>query len=568
MSPAHRNEMNLQELFDAVSTHLTPSRVKDMKTAVRVFANVLGYPTPVSCPQTAYHLPIENIYGLLDPVQAGKGKSVQRNTKNSLSLLFRTACKHDLLPTNAIEESPSSRPNPPFNWEERTARKGSECSKPKHYYLRKKEWPRLLTEDFEAFSQWAVAEFVEDRSAEFKKRPSTIKNYRQNFSAYFGYLYHKENVPADDLRIDLLFDPERLRRFVTWHINTLHKRVTRTIELFLLRVIAMLKQYKPNPIALEAVTKLRGALAKPEPVYNKEEVWVSLADLKAIGQAFWPTRMPRGINCTGKGHARAAVMSLMISLWCQRPLRQRNMREMQLIDNLYKDDEGNWKIHFVGEELKVGRKKGRQNDYDQSFPADLVPNLNEYLSFWRPLLIKDHANPPKEVFLSMEGTPFKNEQHLHLAVVSRIYSQTGKRFHPHMFRTVWATEYIRETHDFYGAAVMLNDTLETVIRDYAEVLDYGTVEKADAWFEKKIQEAAKADLSNPSAQTLGPKILSLLEKDPLLAALLSQHTELPSKILTTLMPLFTESARSSMQKPGSTRAYSCSPTVPPLSHLI
>lgn len=114
MSPVNRNEMNLQELFDAVSTHLNPSRVKDMKTAVRVFAKVLGYPTPADCPQTAFAIPIDRIYGLIEQEQAGKGQSSQRNTKSNLSLLFRTAEKQELLSAIPIEKHPSrSRPSVP-----------------------------------------------------------------------------------------------------------------------------------------------------------------------------------------------------------------------------------------------------------------------------------------------------------------------------------------------------------------------------------------------------------------------------------------------------------------------
>ena len=46
-------------------------------------------------------------------------------------------------------------------------------------------------------------------------------------------------------------------------------------------------------------------------------------------------------------------------------------------------------------------------------------------------------------------------------------------------RTVWATEYIRDIHpgDFYGAAVMLNDKLETVIKRYAHLLDEGIADR-------------------------------------------------------------------------------------------
>ncbi len=48
-----------------------------------------------------------------------------------------------------------------------------------------------------------------------------------------------------------------------------------------------------------------------------------------------------------------------------------------------------------------------------------------------------------------------------------------------MIRTIWATEWIKNTHgDFYTAAVMLNDKLETVIKNYSELLKEDVAEKA------------------------------------------------------------------------------------------
>ena len=43
--------------------------------------------------------------------------------------------------------------------------------------------------------------------------------------------------------------------------------------------------------------------------------------------------------------------------------------------------------------------------------------------------------------------------------------RTGKRFYPHIVRTMWATEYLKETQDFQTAATMLGDQLRTVIAD-------------------------------------------------------------------------------------------------------
>lgn len=572
MCASARNNLTLQQLTDAVSAHLKPGRVKDLKTAVRVLAKVLGYPAPDVCPPEAYAQPIEKLYELLDTAQAGKSEHTKRNSKNNLSLLFRTAGTHHLLPTATTKSTHFTKPKPKFDWDNRTSRKGSEASKQRHYYLGKDEWPPCLTQEFEQFAWWASTPLVQNRPAKAKKKDVTIRNYRQSFSAYFGYLHHEEKIPQQDLTLELLFDIDTLRRFVYWHVNTLHERVTRSIELFLSRVSTLLTQYKPNPTTLAQVTALRSELDKPVPVYDKKEVWVPLADLDAIGRAIWPTTMPRGAKCTGKGFARAAVMSLMIRLWCRRPYRQRNMREMEFPENLYKNGKGQWMIRFIGEELKVASKKGRQNHFELPFPPDLVADLEVYLSTWRPLLVQGKMTPSSHVFVNMNGTPFQTEQHLHLAVGSCVYVHTGKRFHPHLIRTIWATEYIRETHDFYGSAIMLNDTLETVIDNYAELLDSDTAVKADEWFKPKSMDPKKAPsvgLPSHNGHDLASKAFSLIATDPIIAPFLDEHAEMRPRIFAVLTSLLTAETASSLApetKPAIPSGGA--PLIPSLSSLL
>jgi hypothetical protein len=59
-----------------------------------------------------------------------------------------------------------------------------------------------------------------------------------------------------------------------------------------------------------------------------------------------------------------------------------------------------------------------------------------------------------------------------------IFIYTKKHFYPHLIRTIWATEYISKTGDFTTAAYMLNDTVETVMRRYQEILEKDHIIKA------------------------------------------------------------------------------------------
>jgi len=82
------------------------------------------------------------------------------------------------------------------------------------------------------------------------------------------------------------------------------------------------------------------------------------------------------------------------------------------------------------------------------------------------------------VFLTLLGTPYKYGT-FYNATTNAVYRITGKPWHPHIVRTVWATEWIRDKHpgDFYGAAITLNDKLQTVIDRYSHLLGDGIAEK-------------------------------------------------------------------------------------------
>jgi site-specific recombinase XerD len=67
-----------------------------------------------------------------------------------------------------------------------------------------------------------------------------------------------------------------------------------------------------------------------------------------------------------------------------------------------------------------------------------------------------------------------------------VYRYTGKHWHPHIIRTVWATEMIRNGLNFLDVAKMLNDRTETVIANYAHLLDEDIAEKADRLIDERI----------------------------------------------------------------------------------
>ena len=466
--------MTLQELHDHLVPQFPAYAHKDMQTAVRVLAKTLHYPDPQHCPLDQFNQPLPSLYRRVETYLIDQGKSPHtiRNTKNNLSRLFRLAESYHLFSIKPLPLTPR------YGYDTRPARPGSAASHNRGTHLPYKDWPPALQEAFTAFTTWATDHVVPEREASLRKRSSTIKRYRISFEAYFGFLHHTQHLTP--LTFDHLFDITLVTAFVQWHVNEIHHRSTIVIGMFLRDLLALTRQYRPLPELRSQLAALRKTLPTPSPVYNKDDAWVPLSMLDEIGHALWPRKLPHQ-HRSGPKHpalrsALYAGFSLMFRLWTYIPYRQRNMREMQLGDNLHKDAQGKWRLTFRGEQLKVAVKRGRENIFDLPFPEALVPVLEDYLAIWRPLLLKKAGHPDTHVFLTLSGTPYQQDS-LHLATARIVYSYTGKHWHPHIVRTIWATEWIRNGGDFFKAAIMLNDTLETVMSNYAHLRDENVAEE-------------------------------------------------------------------------------------------
>jgi len=64
-----------------------------------------------------------------------------------------------------------------------------------------------------------------------------------------------------------------------------------------------------------------------------------------------------------------------------------------------------------------------------------------------------------------------------------------------MIRTIWATEYIKATRNVIDAAFMLGDTVETVLKSYAKLLDQECGKRASEWVTNTLGSEASVSFS-------------------------------------------------------------------------
>jgi hypothetical protein len=258
-------------------------------------------------------------------------------------------------------------------------------------------------------------------------------------------------------------------------------------------MIATMAKVLDDP-AQHKLAAFRRSLKVPTPVHNKRNHWVSLATLEAVAEACLAEGraplIPAGKVSRFPGAQRAGRFQrgLILKLLVRIPLRQRNVREMQLGKHLAKDPQtGHWHLEFRGDELKVGNRGPQVNVYAvdlTEYCPEWLPLLEEFLQVHRPKL--PNAATSRFLFLGQRGIPYSTKT-LHMDLSEVVAMRTGQRFYPHLIRTIWATEYLEKTQDFATAATMLGDTLGTVMKAYYDIVNKDQHAKARTFLSTALQ---------------------------------------------------------------------------------
>jgi hypothetical protein len=474
--------MTLTELLAHVvrQGHIRPRRLKDFKTSLRYLAQALGTDRPERCGEKIF-LAVDwktRLNAYFDGLTPPPSPHTVRNTRNNLSALFRQARALGLLPPagglpapaplTAAQQRDLMRQHAPYP--RRFAGYGSGGV----YGIPRDQWPPAVRQQWQAY--------CEERALHLRR--ATLHTQERLLASYLGFLLKYDPPPVVDWRD--LFAVARLDRFVRWQSRRWQVRVTALARRVgqLLRHLARHYQYpEADPLAAYCAQ-----LPLPEPVHDKRRQWIGLRELEQIALAMLEAARPPTASALppvdprtrypglygALQHGRALTLRLLVRI----PLRQRNIREMRLGRNLYRDAEGRWHLAFSGEELKVSRKSGRPNTFQltlSEFCPELIPHLEAYLSHSRPRLPNAATDP--HVFLTRTGRPHTAGT-LYKELRWAVYRYSQQFFYPHLIRTIWATEFIAKTGDVTTAAYMLNDRVETVLRRYQEIRERDHQHKA------------------------------------------------------------------------------------------
>jgi integrase len=184
----------------------------------------------------------------------------------------------------------------------------------------------------------------------------------------------------------------------------------------------------------------------------------------------------------GRSPWREAVWArdlALIKLLVSNPLRLRNLATLTWRDDntgqLYQRPDGSWWIRIERRIFKNFRGAAGDHDYDMPVQEMAWGDVERYLKLFRPRLL---TAPTDFVFVAARNGPRKRDPAMPWSELSERVRQLTKTYlwrcpgiGTHGFRHIVATAIIKvsQLSDFKTAALVLNDRLATVEKNYAHL---------------------------------------------------------------------------------------------------
>lgn len=169
--------------------------------------------------------------------------------------------------------------------------------------------------------------------------------------------------------------------------------------------------------------------------------------------------------------ARLRRDALLLAMLLANPLRARNWITMTWrgdgSGSLYRTPGGGYRIRLPAHAIKNGQSKAGKT-YDVKVADWVVPMLDAYVEEYRHTLL-DGAESPY-LFISSRTHGKWLELNRQVSKLTARYIPGSPGFGPHAFRHLVATDFLmRNPNAFQLCAELLNDSLATVLREYAHL---------------------------------------------------------------------------------------------------
>jgi integrase len=205
---------------------------------------------------------------------------------------------------------------------------------------------------------------------------------------------------------------------------------------------------------------------------------------------------------------------IICALFIANPLRMEMYVNMKIGENLYKDNQNNWRIRFNAEDFKNCKGAAKNKVYNEPVPPWACKIIDDYLKYYRPLCIGGKTNENGQYYCDYLYRPIRSSRshkgsskyldnaplaknsirnRVQIATL-RYLPETQSGFSPHAFRHIVATDYIKaHPHSFEAVAGILHDTIETVRKNYGHVNSEDWIREYNKYTENYISDLSGKD---------------------------------------------------------------------------
>jgi len=337
------------------------------------------------------------------------------------------------------------------------------------YSLKLDEWPIPMQREYAAYRKWCLKSFSTKRNPRYKQREVSADQALSCMERAVGFAINIHGMEKTVLSMDLFFDEEIITAYFEWMINDrLGGKPTGTLERLAAQFIGMARGYFDRTKALEWLLPLKMQVSGA-PKRNKRPLLIPMEQLEMIPKGIHSYRLEI-LDRAKKANRIASPMKqaqlvraeLVCSLLNRRPLRQKNLREIQIGRQLIEIEPNKYYLKFDGEEMKNGYP------FEIPFPDDLVPLLEDYLTNYRITLNNGFAND--FLFPAPHGTHICDRT-VQTIVGRHAMRVLGKKLTPHLIRDCVAHWLTKQNPDniLMVSRLLGHRDIQTTINIYCNI---------------------------------------------------------------------------------------------------
>ena len=350
-------------------------------------------------------------------------------------------------------------------------------------------WPEALKEEWQAYKDWKMADFLPSAEERFRKKSSRERSfvaYKRNINIYVGWFVRE--LGRQQLTLEDLCNVDNYVAYLNWYLNLdadggYHTAKETGVTL------AVMSRYLVAKGRLEETDTDGRTIwdALYARAYKALELGAERGKLQAVkgigdwkpwhlaelAEVIWDSEPVHSGVVHGQRHRSQLISrkrtALIFKLGMETPLRIRNWSEMQWGKNLHKDNHGRWVVTFKGEELKVSRRDLKMNVYERVYSAEAGGWIERWRGVLKERLGDDFETKCPHVFPRGDLKPEMCDLDSLRRQINGLSLETfGKPFNPHLMRHIVASHVVNgQGPDGLGlAAELLGDTVDVVLKTY------------------------------------------------------------------------------------------------------